>query len=274
MASKEVQIRRKIKTSHLPEAIVQKSRVKLGSHFVNSAPLKGLSREEERKYLPQIIGIDPDERSFRKEAQDYWASFSIEVPMSGVVLEVGTDENGEPLNLEDWVAYQWAKKHKSVAESQEEMEGNIVKDFYIYDGERETIRENIKVQAKKKAYRKFIQMSDDKDVLEYAVRLLTNSNPSNMTKEQMENILSTVVDESPDRFLTVAGDKHLKTKASIMEMVSLGVLRKIGNQFLFMDQTIGNTLDEAVAYLTNPKNSGEVTQMKSQLEEARKTVAA
>ena len=53
----------------------------------------------------------------------------------------------------------------------------------------------------------------------------------------------------------LATDKNLELKAEIEEMVSAGVLRRIGNQVVFIDEVLGDTLDDTVVHLKDKKNS-------------------
>ena len=88
-----------------------------------------------------------------------------------------------------------------------------------------------------------------------------------MTEEQVENALYEIKDKTPKKFLRIATDKHLELKAEIEEMVSAGVLRKIGNQVIFIDEVLGDTIDDTVVYLKDKKNSGKLTILRAKLKE-------
>ena len=62
-------------------------------------------------------------------------------------------------------------------------------------------------------------------------------------------------------------DKNLEVKAEIEEMVSVGVLRKIGNQIIFIDEVLGETMEDTVIFLKNKKNSGKLTTLRAKLKE-------
>jgi len=67
----------------------------------------------------------------------------------------------------------------------------------------------------------------------------------------------------------VSSDKNLDTKAEIEELVEASVLRKIGNQIIYGDETIGEDMSDTVVYFNNKKNSGAINAMRAQL----KTIA-
>jgi len=67
--------------------------------------------------------------------------------------------------------------------------------------------------------------------------------------------------------LKYAKDKNLEIQAEIEEMVEKSVLRRIGNQVIFQDETIGDDLTDAVIFFKNAKNSGQVNIMRARLKE-------
>ena len=50
-------------------------------------------------------------------------------------------------------------------------------------------------------------------------------------------------------------------------MVTAGVMRKIGNQIIFIDDVIGDTLENAVVYLRDKRNSSTLTILRAKLRE-------
>ena len=52
-------------------------------------------------------------------------------------------------------------------------------------------------------------------------------------------------------------------------MVSLEILRKIGNQIIYIDEILGETMKDAVIQLTDKKNSGKLMELKAKLKEAK-----
>jgi lipopolysaccharide export LptBFGC system permease protein LptF len=88
-----------------------------------------------------------------------------------------------------------------------------------------------------------------------------------MTVEQIENSLYELKNANPKKFVRIATDKNLELKAEIEEMVTAGVLRKIGNQIIFIDETLGDTTQDTVVFLKDKKNSGKLTLLRAKLKE-------
>tara|TARA_R110002096_G_scaffold517_4_gene3025 strand:- start:4285 stop:5331 length:1047 start_codon:yes stop_codon:yes gene_type:complete len=76
---------------------------KIGSAYTkNGAILRGLSKVEERTYLPRILGISEKDVLFEKYAEDYWLNISVAIPPhnregkgGGLKLEVGFEYDSQ-----------------------------------------------------------------------------------------------------------------------------------------------------------------------------------
>ena len=103
--------------------------------------------------------------------------------------------------------------------------------------------------------------------MKWVLRLVSEINPDTMSREQIENMLYDVKEKQPKKFLKIATDKQLSMKAEIEEMVSAGILRKIGNQIVFIDEILGDTLENAILHLKDKKNSSKLTILRAKLKE-------
>ena len=267
----EVQIRRREEISHLPTKVINEAKVFLGSHFDGRIPLSGLSKKEEHKYLPPIVGVDPNHPEFTQRVKDFWATMGFLVPSGGVVLTAGIDkETEEPYNLEDWIKFKWCQKHRLVANSQKEMEQDPRKKFYIFNPLEDAQRKHSEIQLRKQADVEFMKASKDIEKGKRIIRMMDSLlNPDSLTEIQIENKLYDLKNESPEKFLRIASDKKLDVKASLQEMLDVGILRKVGNQIIYIDQVVGETMDDAVAWYTNTRNSAVVTDLKAKLNELK-----
>lgn len=265
--SKKVYLRRIELDSHLPKAVRAESVMKLSSVFVNRQPLKGLSQADEKKYMNGILDVNPDHVEWPKHSKIFWAEMTIPVGFTGVELEIGKDDNGEPLNIMDFIKYNFALKHPHVALTKGEMDANFNKRFYIQDLVRDDKVRNNQIQVKKDADKEFIKVASNKNTMKRILRLLSNTNPDRMTLEQVENSLYELKNKDPKKFIRIATDKNLELKSEIEEMITAGVLRKIGNQIIFIDEVLGDTTEDTVVHLKDKKNSGKLTILRAKLKE-------
>tara|TARA_R100000655_G_scaffold6472_2_gene18501 strand:- start:2162 stop:2971 length:810 start_codon:yes stop_codon:yes gene_type:complete len=267
MASKKIYLRRKTIDNFLPEEVRAESVMKLSSVFVNRQPLKGFDLEDEKIYLNGLLDVDPANQHWPKHAKEFWTNMTIKVGFEGVELEIGKDDKDKPIQLMDFIQYHFALRHPHVALSEEEMNNNFQKRFYIQDTSKDDLKRNVVIQVKKDADREFIKIASDKKAMAWILRLMSNTNPDVMSREQLENSLYDLKEKEPKKFLKIAKDKNLSLKAEVEEMVSAGVLRKIGNQIIFIDEILGDTLDDTVLHLKDKKNSGKLTILRAKLKE-------
>ena len=265
--SKKVYLRRQDLDGHLPKAVRAEATMKLSSVFVNRQPLKGFSLEEEKKYMQGVLDVNPDHVDWPKHSKLFWAELTIPVGFTGVELEVGTNEDGSPISIMDYIKYNFALKHPHVALTKEEMNKEFNKRFYIQDLTREDKVKNNSIKLKKDADKEFIKVSSNLNNMKRILRIMSNSNPDRMTDDQVENALYEIKNKEPKKFIKIAIDKNLEIKAEIEEMVSAGVLRKIGSQVIFIDEVLGDTTDDTVVYLKDKKNSGKLTLLRAKLKE-------
>ena len=264
--SKKVFLRRKDLGGHLPQAVRAEATTKLSSVYVNRQPLKGFDPEEEKKYLNGILDVSPDHPDWPKHSKQFWAELTIPVSFTGVELEIGKNEDG-PLNIMDFIKYNFALRHPHVSLTKEDMDSNMSKRFYIQDLTRADKVKNNQIQLKKDADKEFIKISSNLESMKRVLRLISNTNPDRMTEDQIENALYELKNAEPKKFIRISTDKNLSLKAEIEEMVSAGVLRKIGNQVIFIDEVLGDTMDDAVVHLKDKKNSGKLTILRAKLKE-------
>lgn len=264
---KTVSVRRKEKFSHIPTEVLQNSTTKVGSILDGRTPLKGVEGKEEKLLLSKHLGIDEDHNEFGEKAKEFWAELDLKVPSEGVELDISIGDDGMPKEMIDYLTYRWLQKHKYVASSRQEMVRNPIKEFYIHDPARETKKENEQVQKRKVAYAEFIKATEDEGKMNMLLRVLGDKRPEKLTKEQKENKLESLATASPARFARIAQDSNLEIRSEIEKMVEKEILRKSGNSYFYMDELIGENLDETIGFFQNKKNSSTVGDMRAKLKE-------
>lgn len=267
MEQRKIIIRRKEVLNHLPKEIRAGAKIKIGSIYVDRLPLKGVDGAEEEKLLKGIIDVPPGHQDWPAKTKDFWASLTLKIPFEGTELEIGTHEDGTPINTMDYIYYKWCQKHRHVAASEEEMKIDSLKRFYIYDPQKDLLKKNAKVQIKKDADKEFIKLTGDINKMKMLLRVLVDGDPERLSDMEIENTLYDYKGNNPEKFLKYCTDNNLEIQAEIEEMIAKEVLRRIGNQVIFQDETIGEDIKDAVVYFKNKKNSGQINTMRARLKE-------
>lgn len=233
-------------------------------------PLKGVEGEEATKLLSGILDVPPGHADWPKQEKEFWASMSVKVPFEGKELDISVDEDGNPHNVMDYITWKWCLKHRQVAESEAIMKQDGQKRFYIYDPQKDLLKRNAEVKLKKEADKEFIKVSSDVEKMRRLLRVLSKgSKPETLTDMEIENQLYNIKNDKPSNFLKYSTDKNLDVRAELEEMIELGVLRTIGNQVIYGDETIGENITDTIVYFNNKKNSGQVNAMRAQLKELK-----
>ena len=227
-----------------------------------------MDSDEEKKYLGTLLDVGPEDKEWGRHTRRFWAELRIPVGFSGVPLEVGVDQEGWPLKLMDYIKYRFAKAHALVASSEEEMMRNAQKRFFILNPKAEATKKHGNIQLAKRADREFIKACDDPKRMQNLLKVLSKVRVDGMTAESIENFLYDLKVKEPNKFLTAAMDENLDIRAEIATFVEYGVLQKIGNAIVHLDETIGADENETIIYLKNPKKSGVLNVLRTKLIEA------
>jgi hypothetical protein len=271
MSNKEIQVRRRERTNTtLPPEVLNEARLKIGSVFDGTSPLSGLSTAEEKKYLPGLIGVGPDNHvEWPKRIKAFWAEMSVIVPSAGTVLQIGVDSDGEPTRLMDWIKFKWLKRHPRVGNTFGDMTSRGC-DAYIFDPEEENEKLSRENRQKKAAYIEYMKLTDpkksDEKRVDRVVRVLMGVNPTNMTSTQKEIELEKIAYNEPARFHKVVTDRDLDIRAEIEDMIGAGILDKIGSHIKFGTDTLGHSMEETIEYFKDKTNVKTISTLKTRLE--------
>jgi hypothetical protein len=236
----------------------------------------GLTFDEIRKYMPGLVSADHTEFNFRAKVDNYFRALTLRVTKAQpLVFEIGTDNEGNPLNVTDYVHYKFALQNPKVAKSPEEILHGVSM-FFVVDKEKELSDNHQKLEKRREAYKEFILLLEDPKKLEVVLTLLASelkfsiSEVKNADPREVKIRLEKYVQDNPEKFYNVVKDKHILTKAFIEHCVSAGVLNRIGTSILNGDEKIGNTVEEAVLYLTDKANSEVFVTLKTRVAEFKK----
>lgn len=265
MSSHLITVNRRPNYTNLPDEIYAESKRKIGSVFTASGDIvKGLTFAEQKEYLPEIIGISPTDAEFGRACKEYYLNLTVEVPMAGLDLEVGLDEGGHPLSIIDYVKYKFLLAHPYVAKEEDELDGNKRLKYYISDGRKELMQASADLVLRKKAYKEYIKLSDNDDRMNMVLHVY-GYNPAKLTKDEKDLQLEELQEDNPEYFIDICTDKNLEMVALINQSLSLEALRRVGNSILDGDIVLGDSMEEAVLFLKDKKNSNVLTALKAKL---------
>ena len=272
MASKKIYLRRVKSKANLSPKILAEAKPRLGSVYKNRMPLRGITEEEEAKFLPQIHGVSPSDKDFRRESDKYWREMGFMIPYGGLELEAGKDEEGNPIDLNDYLRYRFAIAHPEVAIS--ESKRSATTRFFIEDPETKKDAANRRRQILDKADEVYLKIKKIDDTVAMILSImLPTANTQYLSKEAKLTTLRELRDKDPRLFVSLATDTTLKYKSLLTRLHSADVISRMGETYIYKDITMGHTEEQAIAWVKDKGNSEHLLTMKTILEEKSKVVA-
>lgn len=267
----------------------------IGSSLKGSDSLRGISFEEEKLYLKDIIGVSPTSEKWTETTKQYWANIRVMIPNGiGKELEVGfkfkTEEEalaydadpksmanvvkGFPINTSDYILYRYCLVYKKVAATVNDVNKSIHILFYLYSRAAEITDDKKKLDSRNKATLRRFEVMGDAD-LKDAVLLLFDENVDSMTADEKDIALEKYEKAELVKFLQVTADPLLKTKAFIQKCITKQLLRKFENTdtVVYGESTVlGSDLNEAAITLESASKSQVLATLKARMQMFRPTI--
>ncbi len=224
-------------------------------------PVTGLTEEdarvlEEKMNLPKLH-LAPN--------SVYWDDF--------YVLLAGETREFDESIPDDELAIKFLKAHKLVADGIDKSNTSPNKLFVIYQEKEVHKNEALSFRDRNKAVEIYnsLSVNDMIDILAVA-----GHNVKNLREDAIDTIdgmIGKLIDSDTKKFISIASDKTLKYKIVVVKAIQFGVLRKdkahIDNSTIYFNgEALGFGLDNAVAYLVKPENSGTLQYIKAALDQA------
>jgi hypothetical protein len=233
--------------------------------------LRGVEGDEEKRLLCKLLGLDETDKTIGKVMREWWAELRILVDHEGTELQVGMID-GEPVNIEDYLKYRFALRHPQVAESRELMVIDSRKMFYLYDYDQEVGKDNAKGAVKRKAMVELDRIMQVRRDMDRVMRVMGELRPENLSTQQAQNRLQLLVENEPQKFLSIITDKNFDNRSVLTEMLQYEVLRKIGNAYYYQDQILGDNEEETILYLKNPANNSVLVTLKARMNALNRSI--
>lgn len=220
----------------------------LSPYFTRSGSIyTGLIKANETR-LGEELGLDLSKGS------EFWNTFYIRTADRDIILETE-----DPM---DELKYLFLKSHKRVKNSL--FEHKATANFVLINQNEEAKKDNLFGRLKRQAIREFDKMTTEE--MKKALRLFGKS-AENLNSEVAENRLFEIVEGDPSGFIEKwVNNKERETQYMIERAISMNVIRKNKRLYTYGTDTIGHGLEEAIAYLNDPKNQDLKISIKQQIE--------
>lgn len=229
---------------------------KPGGGFYN-----GLSPRDIETLMPQILGIKYDESNFWSKYQDFWVNFRVVLSDRPQTYDI-TTPYGQ-------VTYKFLLNHKYIAESKDAIGTKPESIWYIEDKKKEARFESKKISYIMKAYAYLAKMSRDDKKDFFRLIDLVGLNPESMIEEQLDVHFHNFIKNNAELFVETYEDSDKSTKMTIQKLIFKKIIQKKKDRYYYGDPIedvfLGNSIEDLVEYIDNPKNNSTKESMIKQL---------
>lgn len=205
---------------------------------------------EEKIYLEKKTGLDLSVYG------DFWKNFKVSLYKSDTANKFYL---GNPM---DYIQYKILKAYKrTIAPDWVSRNDRLEYQFAITRIDEIEMEEKQELNAKKKAWKLYGKIEDNKEELIAVLKLVTNKPISKDSKLiWIQKKVEDIVDKEPNKFLNIINDKSFHTKKLINEAIDAGVIVRKSNRYETQDglplsyEGSIPTLDNAVEFLENSSN--------------------
>lgn len=198
----------------------------------------GLTAEDEKR-LEKALGFQEGKLA---RHSPFWTNFCVKLGIDEKVFH--TD------NAWDELQYLFLKDHKRVATSLSAVKAAT--DYLLINKESEAVESNRINKQRRQAIKEFDKLSLED--MRKCLRLY-GYKADTMSAELIEQKLFTEVEKDPSRFFNKwVNNKNRATESIVEQAIAKNVMRKSRNVYYYGTDIVGNSLDDAIAYLDTPAN--------------------
>lgn len=292
MEQRIVTLRRKTNT-RLPAVIVDETFAHLGGGFDSTTndTLRGVNFDEEKAYLPDLVGCSPDSFDWSAKTRSFWEKFDVSIPTHGKRLNItsekakfkvpGTENEimiDRPVVVLDYLIWRFAQKHSEVASNLAECLAIKEKQFYIEDQDAEIKVKTTSLEIKNKARQKYLELAGgevkDEAILR-AIAFNTRELHGATIPTKLPDLLiflNDISEKFPAAFTAAASDPDLKDRAFVSQLLDYQILISAGNQLYDETQgidAVAESVGEFIKLINQPAKSAYKAQLRAKLDSKR-----
>jgi hypothetical protein len=208
----------------------------ISSYFTRTGRLYTGLTDADAERLGNKLNLD------LKANSDFWKTFFIRT--SGIDMIFETEQAMDELR------YLFCKSHKRVKASI--FEHKATANFVLVNEEEEARKSNVHNKAKRQSMRELDKMSTEDH--RKALRIYGRRS-ENLAAEVAENRLFEIVEGDPQGFLDKwVNNQARETQYIIERAVAENIIRRNKRQYTYGTETIGYGIEDAIAYMEDPKN--------------------
>lgn len=181
---------------------------------------------------------------------------------------------GSPINPEHYLWWRYALINREVANSVIDLNKSPAIRFYLHSDEEQKEIKKRKLDISRKAiemYNNIVSSEKSQSRIDQLLHYLMQDQMTileRMDDDEKQIKIVDFVKDKPQDFVKAVDDKSLPVKVELLKLIHSGILRKVGGTNLIVDGSdssiyIGDGMEDAVAFMKNPKNKEIVEQYRA-----------
>ena len=268
-------VRRKgnwIPTGHEADFLFKHSYFSIVVPKLQNGELKDPLTEEERTYFESQKGglaLKSGDLSIYKKENNYWNKFKVKLDKNTLKLDLS--------NPIDYIRYKVLLSNSDIVAPSlnEKFKKGTYK--YVLAEEGSMDQEFVKsANSKKEAYKAFGKMDSSPEKMKdflgvyYTLKPGGKSIPLNAKQDFLIAEIEKIIESDLGTFIEIVKDKDYDVKVMINKALRAKALERDKTTYRTPEGiTIGETLKQAIAYLTNPINSEEYIKIQSRIDNSK-----
>lgn len=234
------------------------------SHYFEELGIK--SDKDIVKHIDTIVAniekqyLEADKSSDKLEHEAFIDKYKAIIELEEMKYKLGV-----PTKPEDYLLYRYCLVYKDVANRIEDINKSSDIRFYIYDTETFKKNEEESFNKKMEAEGVFHKIFSDKQKVANIIKIFGYRPTEHIANAK---ILREIIEKQPDKFIKIEADKQLQHKAFVEDLITYNILRRLPNSTIVVDNdnvTVGETLNDAVTFITADKNKAFYSSLENQL---------
>ena len=211
--------------------------------------------KEEQLFFEKEMGLEAGSLSPSARKNNFWREFKVTLDKKGKMLDL--------LDPEDFLSWRVLSASNTIANSKDEI-NPMIHDFYMVTEEEEEEIGSRLAEKYEEASSLFAKNSKSDKKMKNILRLLGKTNiPADASTKWLKSEIVRVINQKEkingipgtEDFIRVANDPNFDIKIFILDAMEIGEIFVEGTTYkLRAGDVIGYDYDQAISFLTNPKN--------------------
>lgn len=227
---------------------------------MNGVYKTGLSVTEEAYYEKEL---NLPKGTLNKRNAEFWGDMEVRLRNDKLTIF-------NMVTLYDELKFKMLQEHDRIARTEHDVVGNSTAQFYIYDPEAAAKIENEKLELENEAMELFFKTTVEER--RGLLRVYGKRGVDSMSETMVKTELSKQVKVDYSEFIRLMNSKDTPTRALLETLIEKDIIKKKGTYFYNGEDLLGNSTDEMVGYLQNPKNQAIRLSLESKLKPKKQKV--